>query len=76
MGLSVEIPGPENSQLQRMGGKWANGVHRKSAVTLHGYENLCIIKAMEMTMLLLSHRFDLEYARWGFKSGSRGVGLS
>ena len=38
----------------------------RSAVTLHNYENICIMKAIEIVTLPLSpHRLDLEHARNG-----------
>ena len=40
----------------------------RSAITLHIYGNKCIMKAIEMTLSLSSHRLDLERARKGFKS--------
>ena len=38
----------------------------RSAVTLHNYENICIMKAIEIVTLPLSpHRLDLGHARNG-----------
>ena len=37
----------------------------RSAITLHGYKNKCIMKAIEMSLSLAIHRLDLEHARDG-----------
>ncbi len=37
----------------------------RSAITLHGYKNKCLMNAIEMTLSLAFHRLDLEHARDG-----------
>ena len=49
----------------------------RSAISLHGYEDKCIMKAIEMTLSLSSQRLDLEHARDGaLKVEVQEVGFS